>query len=47
MEIKLTKTKIGRIKRDYEMFYEQKEYHASELGKYINYNGFAEGNALK
>lgn len=46
MEIKLTKTKIDRIKRDYERFYEQKEYHVSELDKYINYPSYAEGSAL-
>lgn len=46
MEIKLTKIEVNRIKRDFERLYEAKEYHVSELGKYVNYPGHVESRAL-
>lgn len=46
MEIKLSKTKVSRLKREFEMLYSSKEYSVSELGKRINYPGFAETDAL-
>ena len=47
MEIKLTKVQVNRLKRDYELLYEQKKYDVAELGKHVNYRGTGESHAIR